>query len=218
MAAATEKTSSATSAPALCPTCGAKRTRPDSTLCAYCATPFGLVGAAPKQEGTDPNLARLARMKDQPGYDEAVAWVPLESPRYQALEDRKRHGFGALLAAALFAGATALWLPAWTYGLAGVMALLGIVLFATAARGQARVLSRPLLKRAAIVTDRRSETALGYWNGQTTYFFDLTFEDGSEGEFLWPGRGVDHQPLVKGATGLAFTRGEMLLGFRAIRV
>lgn len=205
-------------APALCPTCGAKRTRPDSTLCAYCATPFDLAGGAARREGADPNQARLARMKDQPGFDEADAWVPLESPEYQALGDRKRRGLGAVAAGALLAGATALWLPAWIHALAGLLALAGLVLIAVASRGQAQILARPLLKRPALVTDRRSETALGYWNGRTTYYFILTFADGSEGEFRWPGRGVDHQPLVTGATGLAFTRGDVLLGFRAIRV
>jgi len=215
MAGTTEKTAAA---PMLCPTCGAKRTRPDSTLCAYCATPFDLAGGAARKEGADPTQARLARMKEQPGFDEADAWVPLESPEHQVLGDRKRRGLGALVAAALLAGATALWLPAWTHVLAGLLAVVGLVLIATAARGQARILSRPLLKRPALVTDRRSETALGYWNGTTTYYFALTFDDGSEGEFRWPGRGVDHQPLVTGATGLAFTRGDVLLGFRAIRV
>jgi len=218
MAGTTETT---TAAPMLCPTCGAKRTRPDSTLCAYCATPFDLAAGAARKEsagGPDPTQARLARMKDQPGFDEANAWVPLESPEYQALSDRKRRGVGTLVAAGLFAGAAALWFPAWTLALAGLLAAVGLFLVATAARGQAGILARPLLKRPALVTDRRSETALGYWNGQTTYYFALSFADGSEGEFRWPGRGVDHQPLVTGATGLAFTRGDVLLGFRAIRV
>jgi hypothetical protein len=101
---------------------------------------------------------------------------------------------------------------------AGLLIAAGIALSIRAAGKQARILARPLLKRPAIVIDRRSETAMGYWNGQTTYYFDLAFADGSEGEFRWPGRGVDHAPLVTGATGVAFTRGDTLLGFNAIRV
>jgi hypothetical protein len=213
-------TQPATSPLTHCPTCGAKRTRPDSTLCAYCATPFSLVGGAAKaeQDGPPPHLARLARMPEQPGFAEADVWVPLESYEHQQLDAVKRRGFVLAGAGALLAGVTALWLAAWVYALAGILVAAGLALSADAARKQARILARPLLKRPAIVTDRRSETAMGYWNGQTTYYFDLAFADGSEGEFRWPGRGVDHAPLVTGATGLAFTRGDTLLGFHAIRV
>ena len=213
-------THTATSPLTHCPTCGAKRTRPDSTLCAYCATPFGLVGGAPKaeQDGPPPHLARLARMPDQPGFAEAEAWVPLESYEYQLLDTAKRRGILLASAGGLLAGATGLWLAAWVFVPAGLLIFAGIALSIRAAGKQARILARPLLKRPAIVIDRRSETAMGYWNGQTTYYFDLAFADGSEGEFRWPGRGVDHAPLVTGATGVAFTRGDTLLGFNAIRV
>ncbi len=201
-----------------CPTCGAKRTRPDSTLCAYCATPFSLVAPSEKPAGEDPHRARLLRMPDQPGYAEALAWVPLESPEYQTFEQQSRRGAALIALGLLAAVATALWLWPGFYALAGLLALAGLVAFLQGKAGQRRELALPLLKRPAIVTDRRSETALAYWNGKTIYYFALTFADGSDGEFRWPGRGTDHQPLVTGATGIAFTRGSTLLGFHALRV
>jgi hypothetical protein len=206
----------ASAAPSVCPTCGAKRTRPDSTLCAYCATPFDLVGARPA--GTEsPNLARLARMKDQPGYDEAQAWKPLESFEHQALAARKKRGL-AMIAAGVVLAATALVLPAWMAAIGAIVVIAGLGQVLVAGGSQAAMLKLPLLVRPAIVIDRRSETEMGFWNGRTTYFFAMEFADGSDGEFRWPGRGLDHQPLVNGQTGLAFTRGDVLLGFRAIRV
>ena len=42
----------------------------------------------------------------------------------------------------------------------------------------------PLLKRPALVLDRRSETAMGWWEGSTVYYFQLVFE---ESEYLWRG-------------------------------
>src|SRR5688572_27328139 len=129
-------TPTATSPLTHCPTCGAKRTRPDSTLCAYCATPFSLVGggAKPEEGGPNPHLARLVRMPDQPGFAEADAWVPLESYEHQRLEARKRRGLALAVAGALLAGALALSLAAWAFALVGVFVLPGLVLFAGAAR------------------------------------------------------------------------------------
>jgi hypothetical protein len=50
------------------------------------------------------------------------------------------------------------------------------------------------------------------------YFFQLEFADGGSGEFRYPGRGVNHDLLVSGNTGVAFTRGELLVDFLPIRV
>jgi hypothetical protein len=212
----TPTTSGAGAAPAHCPICGAKRTRPDSSSCAYCATPFELVAPRETVAG-HPNQARLARMKDQPGYAEAAAWTPLESLEHQALERRKRRGMRLLLAGGALAAGT-LFLPAWVFALGAIAFVGGLGLVLPAQAGLARILRRPLLARPALVLDRRSETEIGTWSGRTTYFFALELAGGSEGEFRWPGRGLDHPPLVNGATGIAFTRGAVLLGFRAIRV
>ena len=202
-----------------CPTCGAKRTRPDSTLCAYCATPFDLVsGNGAAEGGESPNRERLERMKDHQGFAEAAEWVPLESAEYQRLEATAQRGRQVAVLGLVVAGLVAWWAsPLWAVvpALALVWGLVGLV---RARAGMARILALPLLKRPAIVLDRRSETAMGFWAGTTVYYFDLEFVDGSGGEFRWPGRGIDHQPLVVGATGLAFTRGETLLGFRSLRV
>ena len=199
-----------------CPTCGAKRTRPDSTLCAYCATPFDLVG--PKAEGEEnPNLARLARMKDQPGYDEALAWKPLESFEYQTLEQRKKRSV-QMLGLSVVIAVVAFLTASWVFAIAALLFIGGLGVYVQASGGQAKILKLPLLVRPAIVLDRRSETAMGWWIGRTVYYFEMEFADGSDGEFRWPGRGLDHPPLVNGQTGVAFTRGDVLLGFRAIRV
>ena len=52
----------------------------------------------------------------------------------------------------------------------------------------------------------------------TTYVFDLEFEDGSEGDFSYPGRGAAHDPMTRGTTGVAYTRRDHLLAFKQIRV
>ncbi|MEM7305990.1 MAG: hypothetical protein AAF682_04935 [Planctomycetota bacterium] len=219
---ASSSTAPSTAAPAAlthCPTCGAKRTRPDSTLCAYCATPFDLVAPSSSEDGENPNLARLARMKEHKNFESAMAWKPLESFEYQDADDRKARarkliGFGAVLLGA----SVPLGQIAWMGTLGVVLAVLGVVWIVRARSQQAEIMKLPLLRRPAIVLDRRSDTAMGFWSGATVYFFELEFDDGSSGEFRWPGRGVDHQPLVTGATGLAFTRGGTLLGFQSIRV
>ena len=206
----------ASSAVTHCPTCGAKRTRPDSTLCAYCATPFELVGAK-SDDAENPNQARLARMADQPAYAEAREWKPLESFEYQALDRKKRRGV-RMVALSVVVAVLALLFAKWVFAIAAILFIAGLGLYLTASGAQQKILKLPLLVRPAIVLDRRSETEMGFWNGDTTYYFTMEFGDGSDGEFRWPGRGLDHQPLVNGATGLAFTRGDVLLGFRAIRV
>lgn len=212
--------SPATSSPVVeCPTCGAKRTRPDSTLCAYCATPFDLVAPAAKsEEGPSPNLERLERMQQQDGWEAAQAWVPLESAEFRSQESRQTRGICLTVGGAATWVLVALTLPWWGPVIPIAMIMRGVTHWAKAVSTRRRILSRPLLKRPAIVLDRRSTTEMRSWNGLTTYYFQLEFIDGSVGEFHWPGRGVDHAPLVTGATGLAFTRGDTLLGMRAIRV
>ena len=76
----------------------------------------------------------------------------------------------------------------------------------------------PLLKRPALVTSRRSETSPSGAGYRTVYFFQLEFADGCSGEFRYPGRGVNHDLLVSGNTGVAFTRGDLLVDFLPIRV
>jgi len=61
---------------------------------------------------------------------------------------------------------------------------------------------------------RRSETSESGRRAATTYFFLLHFDDGSEGEFSWPGQGTMYEPMPNGTTGLAYTLGDRLLDFR----
>ena len=71
--------------------------------------------------------------------------------------------------------------------------------------------------RPAIVAERRSEThPEGRWGARTTYFFTLRFDDGSEGEFIWPGQGLSNEPLTNGQTGIAYSRGTQLIAFRKL--
>ena len=219
MASSSTAPTAAPAAQTHCPTCGAKRTRPDSTLCAYCATPFDLVGQARSEDGENPNLARLERMKEHKNFEEAMSWQPLESFEYQDAELRVKRGRSLLILGAVLLGASVpMGIVAWLAPLAAVALITGMALMVRAKGVQSEILKLPLLKRPAIVLDRRSETAMGFWSGTTIYFFELEFADGSGGEFRWPGRGIDHAPLATGATGIAFTRGNSLLGFRAIRV
>ena len=51
----------------------------------------------------------------------------------------------------------------------------------------------------------------------TVYFFELQFGEGG-GEFQFPGRGAHYEPLVPGNTGLAYTRRDVLLDFKILRV
>jgi hypothetical protein len=76
---------------------------------------------------------------------------------------------------------------------------------------------RPLLVRPAIVVERRSETSEhGIYSAQTLYYFTLRFDDGSEGEFRWPGQGMANEPMVNGQVGVAYTRGEDLVSYRKL--
>ena len=48
--------------------------------------------------------------------------------------------------------------------------------------------------------------------------FTIEFKDGSIGEFIYPGRGSNEEPYVNGLTGVAYTRGPILLEFQHVRV
>ena len=101
----------------------------------------------------------------------------------------------------------------------GVLGLIGGAVWIYRGRARKReAVALPLLKRAGLILDRRSETVLRGWTGSTTYYFKIEFEDGVVGEFAYEGRGAQEDPYVNNLPGVAYTRGPTLLHFRHVRV
>jgi hypothetical protein len=216
----------AAAAPALthCPNCGAQLKRPDLSLCAYCAMPLAMGGRASVAD--DETTQRLKRMREHPNFPAALALVPPDPEVERKVASRRNRGlalvivglvwFGAVLLVQSLRSGVELTSP-WLWATHGLL-LIGIARIVTAglARSGARS-GKPLLVRPAIVAERRSETdAEGRWGARTTYFFTLRFDDGSEGEFIWPGQGLSNEPLTNGQTGIAYSRGVQLIAFRKL--
>jgi hypothetical protein len=129
-------------------------------------------------------------------------------------------GFVFLVLAGLRAvlGSEGLFLTGLPILIGGACALGALLSWFGARRILTTARSLPLLKRPALVADRRSETGVGGPANKTCYFFQLEFEDGTEGEFMYPGRGASHDPMVSGNTGIAYTRRDRLLAFKQIKV
>lgn len=214
-----------TTATPTCPACGAKITRPELSLCSYCASPLGL----DKDLDSEPTktMQRLARMEEHKDFTPALAWDPpeeLEDPRIRPL---RANASVLFLSACVVAGFTALrWvLPggpdSFVVPVLGLIAA-GTMSFSlyrrwTAQRLLAAAREFPLLKRPCLVRDRGS--VMGDRGlGSTTYLFDLEFGDGTQGDFGYPGRGASHDPMTRGSTGIAYTRRDRLLAFKQIRV
>jgi hypothetical protein len=200
-----------------CPTCGAKLHRTDLSLCAYCATPLS-IGDGPGR-GDDETIQRLKRLREHKHYAAAMAFTPLD--REAEVVRGRRLTIGTLVLLVAVAPGLALawtltragvWLP-WAV-LSGVLALLGLGILASRAGVRARAEERPMLRRPAMVLVRRSETDAV--TGVTSYYFLLSFDDGSEGEFVWPGQGTSYDPLSNGYAGVAYTRGAKLVDFRRL--
>lgn len=206
-----------------CPTCGARLARPDLSICAYCTAPLGLGETKPEPTET---MQRLARMEEHDKYSPAMAWDPPPELEDDAANRRAARGTGLLALALPLAVLAGLWALVPSRGIAGswpawvatatALALGGAMHLSARAR-IARARRAPLLKRPARVSSRRSETHIQRGQG-TLYFFQLDFADGGEGEFCYPGRGPNHELLVAGNTGVAYTRGQRLVAFRQIRV
>jgi len=200
-----------------CPNCNAKLKRPDLSLCAYCATPLqlgGKVGAA-----TDETTQRLKRLRDKPEFAPLMSVTPPDHEVEGQARRRRRFALALLAIGVAFSASAALtgqklWSP-W-HGGGAVLYLLGVANLFRAAqiRSQARRLA--MLRRPAIVVERRSETALSKERTPTIYYFTLRFDDGSEGEFRWRGQGTLYEPLTNGMTGVAFTRGQQLVEFKRL--
>jgi hypothetical protein len=202
-----------------CPNCGAKLHRQDLSLCAYCAAPLALGGAV-STEG-DETAQRVARLREHAGFAPAMAWTPREP------EVGRRAKGVRMLAWTMFLCAVAIF----TFAVAkeggfpsartplvfsGLSAATGVLLLMIASLVGKKGPELPLLRRPALVVVRRSETAERASKGSTVYFFTLHFDDGSEGEFRWPGQGTLYEPMPNGTTGIAYTRGDRLLEFKKL--
>jgi hypothetical protein len=195
-----------------CPTCGAVLHRTDLSLCAYCASPLQ-TGASVKPPSEEV-LRKLAKVKSHADYEAALQWTPVE-PEVERRALRLRSIGGALLFAAGL-GAI-LGTRRIGFGVGGAaLFIVGLALFVSGKRIRRRAKEEPMLRRAALVTDRRSKTEPNARVGATTYFFSLAFEDGGEGVFSFRGRGVMYEPPTVGATGVAYTRGATLIEFKRI--
>ncbi|MEY2746971.1 MAG: hypothetical protein RL112_2013 [Planctomycetota bacterium] len=197
-----------------CPNCGAKLHRPDLSLCAYCATPLS-IGAAQQVDAA--TIARLQRMREHKSFAAAMSFVPPDQVVERQAGRLLTRGTLAL-AAGLALGLAgfllrdgAAFLPLVVLG--GALALAGSWALLRPAALRAAHRAAPLLRRPALVAERRSTTAL---EGAVDYYFTLRFDDGSEGEFHWPGQGTMYEPLSNGYTGIAYTRGDRLIDFRRL--
>jgi hypothetical protein len=199
-----------------CPNCGAKLHRPDLSLCAYCAMPLDIAAGTPKVD--DETIQRLKRMREHKNFAHAMTFTPRD-PRVE----RKASKLLALGSLALVLGALfAIWwlVAVLRDGATVVPAVIAGALLATSAvllilpawmRRASDAL--PLLRRPAIVVVRRSEMSD---DGDTSYWFTLRFDDGSEGEFRRPGLGTMYEPMANGYTGVAYTRGAELVDYRRL--
>jgi hypothetical protein len=190
------------------------------SLCAYCATPLSIGSAQQVDAAT---IARLQRMREHKSFAAAMAFVPPD----QTVERRAGHlltrgtvavaaGLAlVLVGVALREGGAFLgggaFLPLVVPGAALVIGGLAALLRPAALRAAHR--AAPILRRPALVAERRSTTAV---EGSVDYYFTLRFDDGSEGEFHWPGQGTMYEPLSNGYTGIAYTRGDRLIDFRRL--
>jgi hypothetical protein len=205
-----------------CPTCGAKLARQDMSNCPYCSTPFALVEQKAAQAGPSPFQERLQRMEEKEEFQAGLTWTPPEPEDWYRARRRVVAGIFLLgiglgvLAQGLATGAGWLGRPSFWIGI--VAAGLGLLLVLRALQRRKALTRLPLLRRAAIIHDRRSTTEMVGSKGETVYYFTMEFADGSSGEFRFPGRGPSFDLYTIGVTGLAYTRGTELLSFKRIRV
>jgi hypothetical protein len=199
-----------------CPNCGAKLHRPDLSLCAYCAMPLDIAGGATKVD--DETIARLKRMREHAMFPAAMAFTPRD-PRVEKKASRLLAWGSVALVLAVLAGAwwTTMRLSGSSGTVAGIVAgvLLAVSIVLLVLPGSMRRASdaRALLRRPAIVVVRRSEMSD---KGETSYWFTLRFDDGSEGEFRRPGLGTMYEPMANGYSGIAYTIGAELVDFRRL--
>jgi hypothetical protein len=221
-------TTSATT-PKACPNCGVQLPDIPLSLCAYCAMPIGLANEDATEGGESPNAARIAKVEAHDQYAEAIAFLPPEGPAYVrggqfVFRGRMLIGVGAaftgaVVATSLSSGDGAIGPAQGVLIALGVIAIVwGAVLLLRGRRLRTEAVQAPLLARAGVILDRRSQTELDGLSGRTTYYFDIELAGGTRGEFAWPGRGAHEEPYPSNLPGVAYTRGTELLQFKHIRV
>ncbi len=204
-----------------CPNCGAKLPEQPLSLCSYCAMPLDLADGVESQESK--NTARIQKIPGGKGYEEAMAADPPESGTwfrgwrmtYQGKTLLILAGLALVLGLVLGNGTIALRPPML---LGYVLLIVGILKIVKGGAMCREAVQGKLLKRPALILDRRSDTTVRGWGGDTRYFFTIEFEDGGIAEFGMDGRGTSEEPFPNGMFGIAYTRGTELLEFKQIRV
>ena len=206
-----------------CPNCGARLPEQPLSICSYCAMPLDLA-AGSERAAQSPNAGTILKIAEQEGFAAAMQRKPHEGPTYQTARRRAKRG-RILLVVGLLVAFLGGFLSDWTSLLsrpvfvAGCLTVLvGLSWSFRGARAMRAATGQALLRRPALILDRRSDTALEGWWGHTVYHFKFEFADGSIAEYSYPGRGASEDLYVNGMTGIAYTRGGELLEFEHIRV
>ncbi len=206
-----------------CPNCNSKLPDTPVSICPYCVYPLGTDKQEAGEGGESPNHGRIQRILAHEDYPKTENVQPPENLEFQqggqAIFRGKVllsfAGIGVALGAIPAGGGL---LTHWATWLGVVLAVAGVALIAKGGADRKKAISLPLLRRAGLILDRRSDTEIQGWGGFTTYYFEIEFEDGTRAEFRYPGRGSKEEPYVTNLPGVAFTRGQDLLVFKHIRV
>lgn len=195
--------------------------------CLYCNFPFEFVEEDDaKQRRSAVNQSRLQRVEEHPEFEGSVAAQPPRGAELNRAEEDCQRGFLTIVLG-IGAGGIAFGLAKWllpefiqiTIVVLAVITIFRGMLVLMRGSGQRKKLKAlPTMARAAVIVDRRSQTEMGFWDGDTTYVFEIEFKDGVIGEFRWPGLGTHTGPYSTGITGVAYTRGNTLIGFKQLRV
>lgn len=200
----------------VCPECGAKIPKAGMSLCPYCASPLQATKA---DDDRNPIVERLKKMEDKPEFGEAQQTTTPWTPEYAQARNRQGQGTVLAIVGVLLAGLEVVlgFGGAQLYVLGGLLAVGGVLMAVIGTSKRGKLDAMKVLKRSAYLVRRRSETGLEK-GGDVVYHFLIQFGDGSEGEFRYPGRGVNEELYSNGMTGVAFTRGDELLHIERVRI
>ena len=213
--------SSQTQRPTHCPSCGVKLPDIPISLCAYCAMPVVIAGQK-DTDGVSPNAGRIGKIAGHKNYEEVQGHHAQEIPEFFTGGRFAWHGRNfvildlALVGLGFLTSSSTYLLPWSAFAIVSVLVGVGMIVKGMGMR--TRSVADPIAKRSGMIVDRRSETEVCGWNGSTSYFFTIEFEDGAVGEYSYAGRGATEDPYPNGMTGIAFLRGTSLLEFKQIRV